>query len=284
MVTYVLSVRIMIFAQSLVKHAWAIYILLQVLQRMPRHENDCQCMADYYTCKYSYKNTSELIHTFSRLKHIKQKQHLKVLSIGCGSCTDLFAFNYLRENNEYQYDSLDYLGIDYSQSVWENIHRDIKAMSENNISVNFSYEDICGNLFVLNQNEWIPDVVIFQYVFSDLKKHSDDVRVIPFISYFANFFTSFMPISSYIICNDINLSNAHGGGRDYFTRLANSLTASQIETASFKNDNPRLGSGYPEGYPYGTRLPENNNFFDLGAYSNYRPFTTCSSALMGIRK
>jgi len=66
----------------------------------PRRKYDCPNMADFYTCKYSCRYTSELIYALSRLKDLTSKNFIKVLSFGCGPCTDLFALDYLRKNSD----------------------------------------------------------------------------------------------------------------------------------------------------------------------------------------
>lgn len=73
---------------------------------------DCSNMACYYTCKYSYKYMSELINAFSNLRDLKYKSHIKVMSVGCGPCTDLFALDFLRQDGVFKFDSVEFRGID----------------------------------------------------------------------------------------------------------------------------------------------------------------------------
>ena len=49
---------------------------------------------------------------------LSSEKNLKVLSFGCGPCTDLFAIDYLRVSGKLCYQILDYRGVDYSRDVW----------------------------------------------------------------------------------------------------------------------------------------------------------------------
>ena len=58
----------------------------------PKRKYDCTHMADFYMCKYSYRYTSEIIYALEWMPSLSSEKNLKVLSFGCGPCTDLFAF------------------------------------------------------------------------------------------------------------------------------------------------------------------------------------------------
>lgn len=71
---------------------------------------DCVHMADVYACKYSCRYTSEIIYALKRCKDLWDVDELKVLSFGCGPCTDLFAIDYLHLQDELKYGRLEYRG------------------------------------------------------------------------------------------------------------------------------------------------------------------------------
>lgn len=75
-------------------------------------------MANYYTCKYSYKYMSEISFALAQLKDLKDKKQLKVMSIGCGPCTDLFALDYLNEIGTYNFDTIEFRGVDPAKEDW----------------------------------------------------------------------------------------------------------------------------------------------------------------------
>ena len=63
----------------------------------PDRKYDCTHMADFYTCKYSCRYASEIMYALELCKDLHFLRDFKVLSFGCGPCTDLFAIDALRE-------------------------------------------------------------------------------------------------------------------------------------------------------------------------------------------
>lgn len=252
----------------------------------PARKYDCPTMADMYMCKYSYRYTSEMIYAFKRLKAVEKEKNLKVLSFGCGPCTDLFALDYLKQMDEYEYDTLDYYGVDYSEKVWQNIHKDIKDSVLCGTSVEFCYNDICNIIDELVNIDWIPNIITFQYVLSDMKKHTDGTVVNSFIKKLVEYING-LPVGTCIILNDINLSIQYGGGREYFDRIHNGVSDSFMKRGRFRDDNSR-SIACPNGFPYGEdsdgEFSCNDNFFkwSLEWDEKYSPFKTCASAQMII--
>lgn len=109
----------------------------------PERKYDCVHMADVYACKYSYRYTSEIIYALKRCKDLWNVNNLKVLSFGCGPCTDLFAIDYLHESGKLKYQNIEYRGVDYSEAVWRYIHRDIKQFENQSRKIHFYYRDAC---------------------------------------------------------------------------------------------------------------------------------------------
>lgn len=253
----------------------------------PDRKYDCTHMADFYTCKYSCRYTSEMIYALRRLRDLSTLPSLRVLSFGCGPCTDLFALEYLCSNGCFSFENIEYRGIDYSKDVWSNIHHDLKALQTDNFKIKFYYQNACEIIETISQGAWIPNLVVFQYVFSDMKKHTDSQEISRFIDSFSDFFNDKMLPKSYIVLNDINLSINYGGGREYFDRLYNKLENAIMRKGRFRDDNAR-SSFYPHGYTYGEEsdgeFPDNSNLFDLIPWHMYSPFNTCASAQMLIKK
>lgn len=147
-------------------------------------------MADFYTCKYSCRYTSELMYAIQRCVDIQDIDELKVLSFGCGPCTDLFALDALKEKRLISFDNVQYHGVDYSKEVWSNIHRNITELKKENMNVRFFYKDACQLIDEIANGSWTPNLIVFQYVFSDMQKHttSDDIR--HFINTFAEYYNN----------------------------------------------------------------------------------------------
>ena len=64
-----------------------------------------------------------------------------------------------------------YRGIDPLGEVWQPIWNDIIDYFGDGIR--FYPNDILQLVDIIVQKKWVPDVLIFQYVFSDMCKHSD---------------------------------------------------------------------------------------------------------------
>ena len=142
-------------------------------------------------------------------------------------------------------------------------------------------------LLIRIQGSWVPNLIVFQYVFSDMEKHSDAKNINDFIETFAQYYNEKVVPNTYIILNDINLGRGYGGGRDYFDQLRNKLCSSISRKGRFCNDNSK-SIYYPRGYPYGENsdgeFPKNENRFDWSPWEKYSPFDTCASAQMIIKK
>lgn len=230
---------------------------------------------------------SEIVYAVERLKDLSNLKNLKVLSFGCGPCTDLFAIDYLRSLRILSYQKLEYRGVDYSEDVWKYVHRDIKTFENKDLKIGFYYQDACKLIHTIAQGSWVPNLIVFQYVFSDMKKHSDVKNINDFIETFAQYYNEKVAPNTYIILNDVNLGRGYGGGRDYFDQLCSKLCGSISRKGRFCNDNSK-SEFYPRGYPYGKdsdgEFPKNENRFDWSPWDKYSPFDTCASAQMIIKK
>lgn len=254
----------------------------RVPQGAPKRKYDCPYMADFYTCKYACKYASEIIYAIRRDEELMTKEHLNVLSFGCGPCTDLFAIDYLKRKGEMQYKTIEYIGIDYSEDVWRHIHCDIKSFKNDSCNINFCYKDICDLMDQIPQRQWKPNLIIFQYIFSDMQKHTGEKRIKDFINKFVQYY-QLLPSKTSIILNDINLFNKGGGGRDYFDQLGEKLKSSTVRKGRFYNDNSN-GPNCPGGFPYGDEFPDNRILFNFSMWQKYSPFKSCASAQMLIKK
>ena len=253
----------------------------------PPRKYDCTHMADFYVCKYSCRYTSEIVYAIERSEQLSDLSKLKVLSFGCGPCTDLFAIDHLHTSGFLKYTKLEYRGIDYSQSVWKYVHQDISTFQNDSCSIKFYYKDACDLINTIAKGNWVPNLIVFQYVFSDMRKHTDESKISTFIDTFARYYNEKAQPGTCIILNDINLSISYGGGREYFDRLFLKLSDSVCQKGRFCDDNA-TSPYYPRGYTYGENscgeFPDNSNRFDISPWRKYSPFNTCASAQMLIRK
>ncbi len=240
---------------------------------------DCKRMMDYYVCKYACKYASEMYYAFSSCRDIQRNRKLNILSFGCGPCTDLLAVEQLQQDGQYHCNQVEYLGIEIDTDIWNNVHTDIVTVAPSNYNIQFVEADACQYIDHLQRVEWRPDVIVLQYVFSDMYKHCNHAQVNHFVSDLAAYIES-CPRNTYVICNDINLSVGYGGGREYFDKLLHKLTCqTQYCSCHFNNSNR------PNHYEYGDEYPDNSLIFGIPQYlAQYEPYETCASAQMIIKK
>lgn len=237
-------------------------------------------MADCYYCKYAYKYASEMVYGLSYFAEIRDKKKLKIMSVGCGPCTELAAVDYLRNEGVLNYDQLDYRGIDPLGNVWKRIWTDIKTYFGDGIQ--FYPNDILQLVDIIVKHSWVPDVLIFQYVFSDMYKHSNEEEIIQFINKLAGFLNLYDEKPIYILCNDINLSKSMGGGREFFDILESKVENPKI-VRKMHFDNINRDRHYEYGDQYNSNALVFNNITD-DIRNAYNPFESCASAQILIKK
>ena len=146
-----------------------------------------------------------------------------------------------------------------------------------------SYGDCCPRVSGYNcSKKWVPDVLIFQYVFSDMYKHSDEKQIVQFIDKLASFLNSYNQEPIHILCNDINLSKSMGGGREFFDLLESKIqTPKAVRRMHFNNVNKERH------YEYGEQYDSSELVFNMISdeiRNAYNPFESCASAQMLIKK
>lgn len=242
---------------------------------------DCIRMADYYVLQFGLRYASEMLYAIENVL-VDQKPEISVLSLGCGPCTDLFAFDYLLHKK--QIASLQYYGTDLNYNdVWSRIHNDIfRYAHDNTYETVFNYDDAYDIFTYLENFKIKPNVIVFQYVFSDMAKRSDPKTIFDYANKIAKYIKNEMP-SSVIIMNDINLTNKCGGGLDYFDYLVEQLPHKILLSDTkkyFANDyNDSVGKGT---YGYGEKYHMNKLRFSeiipLDTIQQISPKKYCASA------
>lgn len=144
-----------------------------------KRQYDCTHIADYYYCKYSFRYASEIVYGLRQFAGIKNKRKLKVMSVGCGPCTELAAIDYLWQEEELNYDTLEFRGIDPLSQVWTYIWEDIEEYFGD--GTDFYPNDVLELVDIIIEKQWVPDVIIFQYVFSDMYKNNTQEDIEEFI-------------------------------------------------------------------------------------------------------
>lgn len=240
---------------------------------------NCENIKNYYICKYIYKYSSEIQYLFETHHTLKELNHMKILSIGCGPCTDLFGIiNTICDN---KLDVLiEYTGIDLND-IWKDIHDFINENNNEIINTHFIYDDVFD---IVKKDEFKDilntNILIFQYVLSDIIKYKTDKETEDFIKKIVDEIILNLENNSFIIFNDINYFDS----RKYFDYMLNEIRNRGIDIqyqSHHFNNNVRKSH-----YDYGHEYNSNDVKLDIPQeiLDQYRPWTFCSSAQLIIRK
>lgn len=254
------------------------YIHTPTAAPAPRHY-DCVRMMDFYVCKYAHKYTSEMYHAFRSFSSASTKKHLRVLSIGCGPCTDLLALNLLQQQALYCFDTIEYRGVELNTEIWENVLQDLGKICPEGYDFQIANVDACTHIETLLEEDWRPDIISLQYVFSDMQKNCSDSMIDRFIDSLARYFDT-CDDGAYIVCNDINLTTNLGGATNHFDSLLNCIRSrGRYVKKHFNNSNRPRHYEYGEEYPRNALISQPPNTV---RWSD--PYLSCSSAQLLVKK
>lgn len=119
-------------------------------------------MLQFYVCDYTIKYASEILYLMRRSSALKHMDNYHVVSIGCGGCPDLMAFEKYCHQEE-NWKSVSYLGIDVNEN-WKKIHNVIKQYKTTTIRKSgFWYIDAVADEYKAISK---ANVIVLQYVIS----------------------------------------------------------------------------------------------------------------------
>lgn len=241
-----------------------------------RKEYNCPNLLNFYVCDYSFKYASEILYLLRRCVSLNNLGEYNIMSIGCGGCPDLMAFeSFLNEQNIARH--INYVGIDMNK-YWQPIHSRIVAYDSDVInSVDYSYDDATvyfGNRIPCNSN-----VLILQYIISYLYCNNPRTLNAFFDLIIDNFIIHKRDGEPFVILvNDVNSNKM---GRDYFQILSRELTRRglAISVSKFHFTFPQI----TQWQHYGTMHQVNNVLYEVPRdFERYEPWRYCSSAQMII--
>lgn len=185
-----------------------------------RETYDCPNYVYYYTVKYSWKYTSEIMYALKQIGFSKYPQY-SVLSLGCGNAPDLMAFDELwltRTSKSFLYD-----GYDIS-NYWQPIHEKIieHMTSRKNASIQFEVEDVFSALMEEDIRQTPYNIISIDYLLSHFPPESCSNSICVIFDYIITYVMPYrVPDSPFlIIINDID----HRRVRDSFEILIKKLS------------------------------------------------------------
>lgn len=182
---------------------------------------DCPKMIYHYVCQYSYLYTTEIMWALvAKWEFLKNFPYFHVLSLGCGGCADLMAFDYFLNKGNIKV-PISYIGIDIN-SLWSPIHNEIKNYYTYNKEVGFNipgYYDVFEYF-----NNPLPDanVIVISYLISYLY-NTNQTNMIDLLADRIAQNIVLQKRKNYhllLIINDVNSNNR---GRDYFSHFENAI-------------------------------------------------------------
>ena len=161
---------------------------------------NCDNIIYCYTCRYIYKYSSEIIHVLKTipLNFWPKIGHLKILSIGCGPCSELFAFDYFNTKNENIF-NIDYTGYDIN-TIWKEINNYTKSLFS--FPIKYCYHDVFIDYSDQTVGKEYPNIVILNYILSDINFHKKDTKT--FLDELNQKIIINMNQHSLVFINDIN--------------------------------------------------------------------------------
>lgn len=247
--------------------------------RVPNGKKDYDCpnLVDFYVCDYTFKYASEILYLLRKSEAISSIQKYHIMSMGCGACPDLMAFErYVKETDENK--TISYIGVDKNK-LWKPVHTLINSYRNDIVKkTRFIYEDAI-EFFDENMIN-STNVLVLQYVISHFYNTGQINEIDDF---FDNLIKSIVyhkdnGIPFVIIINDVNSNNR---GRDFFVDFCSKLSDSELHVTYQKyyfdyyiqNDYQR----------YGERHDSNRILFEIpDGFEQYEPWTRCSSAQLII--
>ena len=248
-----------------------------------KKDYDCPNLINFYMCDYSFKYASEMLYLLSQSQALKEIDNYHLMSIGCGGCPDLMAFeSYVLSTNASK--KVQYYGIDKNE-LWKPIHNEIKTylpQSRVKMRAKYVYDDAIdffGRKIIEDAN-----VIVIQYLISHFYNNSQIDKINQFFEdLISNLVVHREEKNPFVILiNDVNSCNM---GRDYFKELCDRLVENGFENSyskfyfdyNIQNDFQR----------YGYRHVSTELLYDIPTgFEQYQPWTKCSSAqlLIEIRK
>lgn len=211
-------------------------------QESYRKEYDCQKLAYYYACRYSWKYCSEIMYALESID-LSVYDRFKVLSLGCGAAPDLMAFEQINRKNNLP---MHYSGID-ANPYWSALHSEIvEYCSNSDISVYFETNDVFDVLDRGLCPQEPYNVVCMQYLISSFPNEHKSQMVNELCDLLINRVISKKRFDEafLVVLNDID---HHSQARDHFDILFEKIKQAGYHGRIFKAHFKTRGSDYHDG-------------------------------------
>ncbi len=241
-----------------------------------RKNYDCDRMMYFYVCDYTSKYASEMLYLMRESEALKRIDNYHVLSLGCGACPDLMAFEQFCHEQSAE-KTVQYVGIDVNER-WKSIHERITGYRTQTLKKSqFRYYDVVTDDITING----ANVVILQYIISHFYNTGQISQINEFFEKLIEEIVRHKQEDTpfVILINDVNSNNR---GRDCFSDLV-----AKLKQANFHGIqkgfyfNYRIQNDFQK---YGNKHASYQTFFEIPQEyeSVYSPWHYCSSAQLLI--
>ena len=242
-----------------------------------KKEYDCQRLLDFYVCDYSYKYMSEMLYLIRKSQVIKDLEYYHIISIGCGACPDLMAFEIYCHENRFQKE-ISYIGVDVNIK-WKSIHDIINQYRTDTIKrTQFFYYDAVEESERLGVSD--ANVIVLQYIISYLYNTIQIDKINQFYKDLIDMIVRRKKQGKplVILINDVN-SNARG--RDLFGNLVYQLEQARFSgTCNAYYFDYNIKNRYQM---YGEKQETSELVYEIPNKLNvFNPWKNCSSAQLLI--
>ena len=192
---------------------------------------DCPKMIYHYVCQYSYLYATELLCAYrEETDYLKNYPYYHIMSLGCGGCADLMAFEQFYRNIGSS-TQISYIGIDVNE-LWRPINnRTQKYCEKENIKYKVRYHDV----FKCFRQSGVVDanILVISYLISYLYNTRQISTIDTFVEDTVNNIVQKKKAGQkfLIIINDVN-SNRRG--RDYFNHFIGKLNKYKLSIINTK--------------------------------------------------
>ena len=213
-------------------------------------EGYCSTIGFTYFCQFYNKYSSEVYYTLKTYNEIHgiNFNEYKILSIGCGPCTELLGFLKYYEDNDTNNTPVSFTGIDINLN-WQSIHNKWKEILDKESSVKF----------IINPSSisYSPNILLLNYVLSHVSQYNTQKEQSEFFEYIATIVKT-MDSNSIILVTEENNTNPDSGIKtvEIIEKLYEFLNATNLLENRIKYQFP-LGNSSKDRYSdYGRQHTE----------------------------
>ena len=191
---------------------------LDHIHQVGTHDRSYNCVniVNCYTCKYIYRYSTEIEYLMNRYAPVfRNTENVRLWSIGCGPCTELFGLYRFRNINNLNF-TIEYKGFELNE-LWTPIHNFIHQM--NYFGTEFYIQDVFNYIALNNEH---PHLITLNYLLSDILRTNRDYINL-FIENLCNWYA---PMThTFLIINDINLGRNSNESRYYYEIIVQRIRA-----------------------------------------------------------